>query len=279
MNNLIYKNVPEEKKYIIEEISNPKKSKSIIKVSYLNDDKKQILGENFIKRNNNKKFLLNINNKNYKFEKKYLKMFGTTIIRIIIIILDNIYKLDSMFKDCNSLINIHKMKLKKRNIKTISNLFYGCTSLENLSDDISNFDLSKVTNIEGIFYGCNNLAKIPDISKWNTENINNMSYLFYNCSKLVYLPDISNWNINQVKDLKYFFYNCCTLISLPDISKWNISKVEHLNCMFNKCKKLERLPDIDKWNTSNVSLMGGLFFECESLKVLCKKYSFYFFWM
>ena len=79
--------------------------------------------------------------------------------------------------------------------------------------------INNVKDMSGMFNGCTSLLSLPDISKWNTININDMSYMFYRCSSLSSLPEISKWNTNNVNNMSYIFSYCSSLSSLPDISK------------------------------------------------------------
>ena len=90
----------------------------------------------------------------------------------------------------------------KINVINMSNMFYGCISLE-LLPDISKWDTSKVNNMSNMFNGCNSLKSLPDIKKLNTSNVIDMSNIFYRCISLKSLPDISNWNTSNVTDMKY----------------------------------------------------------------------------
>ena len=49
-----------------------------------------------------------------------------------------------------------------------------------------------------IFEGCSSLMTIPDISKWNTYNIITMNNMFRDCKLLSLLLDISKWNNENV---------------------------------------------------------------------------------
>ena len=80
----------------------------------------------------------------------------------------------------------------------ISYMFSKCDSLISISNDISYFDTSDVTNMMGIFSDCKSLSSLPDISKWNTKNVSNMSLIFFFCESLVSLPDISKWDTSKV---------------------------------------------------------------------------------
>ena len=47
-----------------------------------------------------------------------------------------------------------------------------------------------------MFYGCSSLKEIDEnISKWNTDKVKDISMMFTNCNSLQKIPDISNWKI------------------------------------------------------------------------------------
>ena len=47
--------------------------------------------------------------------------------------------------------------------------------------DISNWDVSNVTNMSHMFCRCSNLKSVGDLSKWNVSNVTDMSYMFCDC--------------------------------------------------------------------------------------------------
>ena len=152
-------------------------------------------------------------------------------------------------------------------VTDISNLFCNCSLLASLPD-ISYWDTNNITNISNLFYHCTSLTLIPDISKWTIKNVTNMSYLFYDCKSLTSLPNISSWDTSKVIDMRGIFSNCSSLIQLPDISKWNTKNVNNMSGLFHHCTKLAKLPEISEWNTENVINMNGMFDHCTSLKAL-----------
>ena len=42
--------------------------------------------------------------------------------------------------------------------------------------------IDNIKNMSNMFDGCSSLSLLPDISKWNTNNVTNMSYMFYLCN-------------------------------------------------------------------------------------------------
>ena len=120
--------------------------------------------------------------------------------------------------------------------------------------DISNWDISNVTNMNWMFYESEFNG---DISNWNVSNVTNMSRLF---SRSKFNKDISNWNISNVTNMSWMFseskFN-------KDISNWNISNVTNMNSMFSKSKFNK---DISNWDISNVENINYIFYNSNILE-------------
>ena len=124
--------------------------------------------------------------------------------------------------------------------------------------DVSNMDSFCNDKDKGIFEYTR--FKYIDISDWNVSNITNMSYMFYCCVKLKSVGDISKWNVSNVEDMTCMFYNCESLNQ--DISKLNVSNVTNMDGMFSGCESFNK--DISNWDVSNVTDMRFMFSGCES---------------
>ena len=93
-------------------------------------------------------------------------------------------------------------------------------NVKNYNNNILKIKLEGINNIKDmsyIFRGCSSLLSLPDISKWNTNNVYNISYMLFRCSSLSSLSDISKWNINNVYNMSSLFEGSSSLSSLPDI--------------------------------------------------------------
>ena len=103
--------------------------------------------------NNMKRAKIIIKNKQYDLKENTKSEIQ--ILKIEIKFLDNIIKLNSMFKNCNSLSSVDNFQnLITKNLKTIYNLFYGCSSLLYI-DDISHWNISNINNIISLIYFLN----------------------------------------------------------------------------------------------------------------------------
>ena len=72
--------------------------------------------------------------------------------------------------------------------------------------DISDWDVSSVTNMTCMFYGCEKLKSVGDISKWNVSSVTNMHAMFSLCK--YFNQDLSSWDVSNVSDADFMFYSC-----------------------------------------------------------------------
>lgn len=73
--------------------------------------------------------------------------------------------------------------------------------IKEINGSISNWDVSKVINMEDMFA----LSELnEDISSWDVSNVEDMSKMFY---KSIFNQDISRWNISSVRTMKDMFVN------------------------------------------------------------------------
>ena len=123
--------------------------------------------------------------------------------------------------------------------------------------DVSNM-VSFCDNDEGIFDGMN--FKYIDISDWDVSNVTNMRCMFFDCGELKSVGDLSNWDVSNVTDMCGMFYECNELKFIGDISKWNVSNVTNMCSMFDECKSFNQ--DISNWDVSKVNNMNSMFCGC-----------------
>ena len=130
---------------------------------------------------------------------------------------------------------------------SMEGMFAGCSSLTNL--DLSNFDTSKVTSMDAMFYYCQSLTSL-DLSSFDTSKVTTMKDMFYYCQSLTSL-DLSSFDTSNVTSMGYMFENCQSLTSL-DLSSFDTSKVTEMSAMFNLCYNLTSL-DIRNFDFSSVT--------------------------
>ena len=81
--------------------------------------------------------------------------------------------------------------------------------------DISNWDLSNVTNMGFMF---SESQFNGDISNWDVSNVTNMIGMFY---KSQFNGDISKWDVSNVIDCRSFRTNTSWTLPIPNFTNCN----------------------------------------------------------
>ena len=143
-------------------------------------------------------------------------------------------------------------------------MFYNCSELIDL--DLSNFNTSNVTNMNGIFAGCSKLEEI-NLSWWNFSQYNNSSLMM----NMTYWSPLSLKYLNM-KNTKYWTsmnYAFGWLTKLEEILlDWvDTSEVNGMYKLFYGLDKIKEL-DLSSFDTSNVTDMWGMFEYCTNLEAI-----------
>ena len=118
------------------------------------------------------------------------------------------------------------------NLTSCRRYFYNNTA-EHI--DLTNFNITKVTDIGEMFRGCSSLTSL-DVSNFNTAACTNMGAMFQDCLKLTSL-DVSNFNTAACTFMGAMFRDCSSLTSL-DVSNFNTAACTNMTSMFGYCYKL-----------------------------------------
>ena len=96
------------------------------------------------------------------------------------------------------------------NVISTSNMFYMCNTLKSL--DLSDLNMSEVTDMDSMFYSCSNLTSI-ELDKSDNCKVTDMSNMFYSCSNLTSI-DLSNFDASEVTNIFYVLMSCRSLVNL-----------------------------------------------------------------
>ena len=132
-------------------------------------------------------------------------------------------------------------------------MFYWMSNLTSL--DLSNFDTSKVTNMQGMFEHMSNLTTL-NLSNFNTSKVTDMNSMFHDMFKLTSL-DLSNFDTSKVTDMGAMFYEMRNLTTI-NLSNFDTSRVTNMGNMFSYMTGITTL-DLSNFDTSQVTNMYGMF--------------------
>lgn len=203
----------------------------------------------------------------------------------------NVWDMDSMFLNCESLESLDVSKFNTSNVTDMMYMFSGCEALESL--DVSNFDTSKVNKISTMFGYCKALTylDLSGLDMSSVDDVNGTKYMFAYCEALESV-NLSNVNASNVEDMSEMFkdskaltsinftnfktssandmlsmFEGCEALTSLNLSSFETSNVTGMSKMFSGCKKLKSL-NLSSFDTSNVTSMASMFSDCEKLKSL-----------
>jgi len=130
--------------------------------------------------------------------------------------------------------------------------------------DISNWDVSNVTDMSGMFSGASLFNQ--DIGNWDVSNVTDMSMMFngrgsYN--KPIFNQPIGDWDVSSVTTMDSMF--SANLAFNQPIGNWDVSNVTDMSDMFSGAESFNK--PIDNWDVSNVTSMDGIFKKSKFNKV------------
>ena len=161
--------------------------------------------------------------------------------------------------------NILELDLSNFDTSKVTNMQYmfrGMSSLTTLN--LSNFNTSRVTNMGGMFVDMRNLTSL-NLSNFNTSNVTNMSSMFSDMRNLTTL-NLSNFNTSKVTNMNSMFSHVSKLTSL-NLTNFDTSQVTDMSFMFYDMSKLTTL-DLSNFDTSNVTNMSWMFRQMTNLTTL-----------
>ena len=102
------------------------------------------------------------------------------------------------------------------------------------NEDLSLWDVSNVTNMEGMFAGCQSFNK--PLNDWKVSNVRNMTNMFNFCVN--FNQPLNNWNTSNVITMNCMF---CTSIKFNQpLNNWNVSNVITFEEMFQNCRNFNQ---------------------------------------
>jgi surface protein len=97
-------------------------------------------------------------------------------------------------------------------------------SAESTYGNISDWDVSSVTNMEGMFNSANSFN--GDLSSWDVSNVTNMEDMFRDAD--AFSQDLSSWDVSSVINMEMMFVGSNPI----NIGEWDVSNVTNMSHMF-----------------------------------------------
>ena len=174
----------------------------------------------------------------------------------------NVTDMYYMFGYCNKLTEIKG--LENFDTAKVTNMQYMLTEYKGTELDLSEWDVSSVTNMCRLFEGCSNLQSL-NLSGWDTSKVTTMQGMFKDCSGLTSL-DLSEFDTSEVTDMSYMFGFCNKLTEIKGLENFDTAKVTNMQYMLTEYKGTEL--DLSEWDVSSVANMCRLFEGCSNLQSL-----------
>ena len=158
-----------------------------------------------------------------------------------------------MFYGISNLITLNLSNFDTSKVTDMEYMFSNMTNLTSLN--LSSFDTSKVMNMYSMFSGMTNLTTL-NLSNFDTSKVMNMYGMFSGMRNLTTL-DLSNFDTSKVMEMRYMFSGMSSLTTL-NLSNFNTSQVTNMNGMFSGMRNLTTL-NLSNFDTSKVTDMGNMF--------------------
>ena len=123
--------------------------------------------------------------------------------------LTNVINMNYIFQDCISLESV-KFPNSFQNIQYTVNMFYKCSSLQSI--DLSNFNLSKTTNMDNMFQSCSKLESVI-FPKSGPQSLQSISSIINGCSSLTSI-DFSMFKLLENTNINSFIAACDSLVTI-----------------------------------------------------------------
>ena len=172
----------------------------------------------------------------------------------------------SRVKNMSYMLHSGKMIIKKinlvgfdtSNVEDMSYMF-GCYAYNPSWSvdpiDLSSFNTSKVTNMQGMFSG----SYLPsiDIRHFDTSNVTDMSFMFADLHKATSL-DLSGLDVRKVSNIQYIFSSTQYQLTSLSLAGWDLRSITDMTGFFSGMANLTYL-DLHNFKTTNVNRMSGMF--------------------
>ncbi|MCG8700076.1 MAG: DUF285 domain-containing protein, partial [Bacteroidales bacterium] len=148
----------------------------------------------------------------------------------------------SFFKAFAACFNLSIVAEDAPNLSSLTDMSYAFMACDLTSNDLSNWDVSNVTDMSRMFIS----TGVPlGIENWNVGNVTNMTEMF--SSSFSTNLDLSGWDVSKVVNFENMFID--TDHYFGDVGSWDVSSGEDFSGMFESASFFDQ--DLSSWDISN----------------------------
>ena len=151
----------------------------------------------------------------------------TTIIGLDKIDTSRITNMGSVFYGCSSLTSLDLSSWNVSKVSNMINMFYNCSSLVELN--LTGWTTSSLTGMGYMFGGCSSLQKILGIENFNISKVTSLDGVFSGCG--LTSINLDSWDFNGVTNVYNMFAK--SKIKTLDTTNWDVSTITNFGNFCN----------------------------------------------
>jgi surface protein len=155
------------------------------------------------------------------------------------------------FSGCSNLVGTYTDAPDLTNAQVLTNMFKSC---EVFTGEVSNWDVSSVTNISGTFRSCDVFNS--DLSGWDVSNNTRLNSTFQ--AARLFNQDVGGWDVSNVTTAQLCF--ATNPVFDQDLSSWNIVNIANFSSFRNGSQGFSTA-NYDAlligWNNTLVNFVNG----------------------
>ena len=170
-----------------------------------------------------------------------------------------------LIRRCSS--SLSEINLDNVDTSLVTNMSGMFSRKVNLTElNLSSFDTSSVTNMSSMF--SETLFDCLDLSNFNVSNVSNFEYMLKNCKNLkVFKLSQSKFPPNETEVTMGEMFRGCTSIEVLDLSSVKLKKIKAIGHAFYDMSSLKEL-NICNFRTNSDVSMSHVFYQAANLEIL-----------